>query len=75
MAIARSLFRTEATINAPCSVKAIRPYLLPPHPELEVTFCDLKIATSLPSMFNTNSPGNLRGFLLTACFKAFVVTP
>jgi hypothetical protein len=45
--MAFSLLRTLESIATPCSVKARGAYRLPPHPNLEVTICDLKIWASV----------------------------
>jgi hypothetical protein len=66
IATARSLFKTAATIRAPCSVKARGGLVAPPRPIFDITFCDIKALSSFLSTFSKNLSGNLFGFLLTA---------
>jgi len=73
--IALLLFRMEASIIAPCSVKTAGRYLVPPHLKLEVANCDLKFRNSFRSRTNIKSEGNRSIFLLTRSLSRFVGTP
>jgi hypothetical protein len=60
---ARGLLRTVAAMTAPCSVKAVGKYRLPPRPGFEVAICNLKRLASSAFNWNRKSAGNRRVLL------------
>ena len=71
---ADTLLRTFAAMMAPCSVKAIGGFRLPPWLELEVAFCIFKFAASSRVRTNAKSTGNRLRFCRTFSFRRFFVS-